>query len=170
MKLLTLVVVSVVGCRSGESGEAKVVTCAEVARHALGLMPPDLRLADEKELTAMCERDTTPDQRRCVIAARTFDEFRLCGPGGSEPIAPRTPAPPRPEPSTRAPFEVAVVQQALEALARGGIELGVGLDEIAHLRRSGAQAGIDFLERGEQLGEAGVGERARPAKLEDFRH
>src|SRR5688500_14058150 len=64
----------------------------------------------------------------------------------------------------------AVVEQPLEQAPLGGLQLRLALDEVAKLGPSRAHPGIEFLERGEELGEAGLRQRARAAQLEEPLH
>ena len=64
----------------------------------------------------------------------------------------------------------AVVEQALQHLALGRGELVLGLDEVAVLRAYGTEAGVELLQRGDELGEAELRQGTRPAELEDLRH
>jgi hypothetical protein len=118
-----IVILMALGCQSERSGRAEnpAPDCANVARHALELMPADMRSVDEKELADMCERETTPAERRCVMAATTFEAFRLCGPesassGRPPDVAQGTPAPERPPPASPPAIDPTLVRQAGAAL------------------------------------------------------
>ncbi|HEY8143082.1 MAG TPA: hypothetical protein VIG06_10435 [Kofleriaceae bacterium] len=121
------------GCQSERSGRAAdpPTDCANVARHALELMPADMQSVDEKELADMCERETTPEERRCVMSATTLEEFRRCGPEGASAgalsdVAQGTPAPERPPPASPPPVDPTLVRQAGAALRTAVAPCAIG--------------------------------------------
>ena len=65
---------------------------------------------------------------------------------------------------------IAIVQQALEQRALPGGELAFQLDEMPIFGADGTDSRIDLLQRGDQLGEAELRSRARPAELEGLGH
>ena len=65
---------------------------------------------------------------------------------------------------------LAVGEQPFEDAALRRREVALELDEMAELGRDGPDAGIDFAELRDELGEPELGDRARSPELEDVRH
>ena len=132
-----IVILMAPGCQSERSRPKADPTpaCADVARHALELMPADMQSVDAKELADMCERETSPEERRCVIAATTFDEFRRCGPEGASAgaltdVPQGTPTPERPPPGSPPPVDPTLVRHAGAALRTAVAPCAIGAKAI----------------------------------------
>ena len=83
----------------------------------------------------MCERETTPEERRCVMSATTFEAFRRCGPDGASggalsDVAQGTPAPERPTPASPPPVDPTLVRQAGAALRTAVAPCALGTKAI----------------------------------------
>src|SRR5262249_34086538 len=105
-----------------------------------------------------------PDRRKAAVA-RDVRGFR--GPGRDRPE-------PRHDEEDAAVLvawrRAAVVEQRAQRARLVWVERALELHEIAVLGAQGAQARVDLLQGGEQLGESELRQGTRPAKLKDFRH
>ena len=55
-------------------------SCEKVVDHTLSLLPAEMKgqMGDKKPMIQRCEKESTPEQRKCVLGAKSMEDVVKC--------------------------------------------------------------------------------------------
>lgn len=55
-------------------------SCDKVVDHTLSLLPAEMKgqLGDKKVMVQRCEKESSPEQRKCVMGAKSMEDVMKC--------------------------------------------------------------------------------------------
>jgi len=55
-------------------------SCDKVVDHTLSLLPAEIKgqMGDKKDLVAQCEKQTTKEERKCALEAKSMEDLMKC--------------------------------------------------------------------------------------------